>query len=98
VADISLQRNHNFGVDTGKEKLSRLVNKFQQSNPSMIDRIDWNADKTGADAEGKHFKAQFTLTAAQVKVEIELKGFAAKMAKGIVQSKLEKTVGEEFPV
>ncbi|MBI5610501.1 MAG: polyhydroxyalkanoic acid system family protein [Deltaproteobacteria bacterium] len=97
MADISLQRNHSFGIDSGKEKLARLVSKFQQSNPSLIDRIDWNADKTAAEAEGKHFKAQFALTTAQVKVDIDLKGFAAKMAKGMVQTKLEKTVGEEFP-
>lgn len=98
MADITLNRSHNFGIDVGKDKLGRLVEKFKTSNPGQIDKIDWNADKTGANAEGKFFRGQFAVTASGLSVELELKGFAAKMAKGMVQQRLEKTVGEEFPV
>lgn len=97
MADISLKRSHSFGLDTGKQKLQKLVAKFQASRPEMIDKIEWNPGQTGASATGKMFAAQFQVTDAGLSVDVELKGFVAKMAKGVVQAQLEKTVAEEFP-
>jgi putative polyhydroxyalkanoate system protein len=97
MADISLSRTHSFDSETGKAKLEKLVGKFQTAYGSMIERIDWNADRSGATAEGKMFSGNFGLVGNALKVELELKGFAAKMAKGMIQQKLEKAVAEEFP-
>jgi hypothetical protein len=97
MADISLKRTHPFGIDTGKQKLLKLVTKFQASRPEMIDKIEWNPAQTGATASGKMFTAQFQVTDNGLSVDVELKGFVAKMAKGVVQGQLEKTVAEEFP-
>lgn len=97
MADISLKRSHSFGLDTGKQKLLKLVTKFQASRPEMIDTINWNANQTGATATGKMFSAEFQVSDNALSVDVELKGFVAKMAKGVVQGQLEKTVAEEFP-
>ncbi len=97
MADISLKRKHSFDAPTAQAKLKLLVDKFQASYGSQIEVIDWNAEKTGARAEGKMFKGQFSLAGDVLVVDIDLKGFAAKMAKGMVESRLQKTVGEEFP-
>lgn len=97
MADISMNRRHQFDLETSKQKLQKLIGKFQASRPGMIDKIEWNADQTGATASGKFFSADFAVNASSVTVELELKGFAAKMAKGMVQQQLDKTVAEEFP-
>lgn len=97
MADISLNRTHNFPIDAGSAKLQKLVEKFKGDYGAMIETVNWNADKTQATAEGKMFSAKFGVTASNVNAEIDLKGFAAKMAKGMVQGKLEKAIAEEFP-
>jgi len=97
MADIVLKRSHTFPVDIAKAKLAKLVDSFRTKNPSMVDAVHWTADGTGATATGKMFECQFKVTDADLSVEVELKGFAAKLAKGMAQSRIEKTVGEEFP-
>ena len=97
MADCNLTRKHTFATDEATTKLHTLVGKFQQSYGNMIETVTWADDKRSATAEGKMFTAQFGVTDTEIKAEIELKGFAAKMAKGMIQQKLEKSVSEEFP-
>jgi hypothetical protein len=97
MADCNLTRTHAFPSDVATTKLHSLVGKFQESYGNMIDTVTWTEDKRSATAEGKMFTAEFGVTDTQIKAEIELKGFAAKMAKGMIQQKLEKSVSEEFP-
>ena len=97
MADISLQRKHAYGVDEARTRVEKLVNKFKANMPSMIEYVNWAPDGCSAEAGGKMFKGQFRVTADTVSVDLELIGFLAKMAKGKVQEKLEKQLGEDFP-
>ncbi len=97
MADCNLTRSHSFPSELATTKLHTLVGKFQESYGNMIETVTWADDKRSATAEGKMFTAQFGVTDSEIKAEIELKGFAAKMAKGMIQQKLEKSVSEEFP-
>ena len=97
MADCNLNRAHSFPSDVATTKLHTLVGKFQESYGNMIETVEWAADKRSATAKGKMFTAQFGVTDAAINAEIELNGFAAKMAKGMIQQKLDKTVSDEFP-
>ena len=97
MADCQLTRTHSFPTDLATTKLHTLVGKFQESYGNMIETVTWADDKRSATAEGKMFTAQFGVTDTALNAEIELKGFAATMAKGMIQQKLDKTVTEEFP-
>lgn len=97
MADISLQRKHNYGVDEARARVEKLVNKFKTSMPSMIEYVNWAPDGLSAEAGGKMFKGKFAVTADAVSVDLDLIGFIAKMAKPKVQEKLEKQLGEDFP-
>ncbi len=98
MADISLSRNHAYTIDDARARLERLLTNFQASKPDLIQKIEWAADRNSAEAGGKFFKGQFRLAGNTVTVDLELIGFAAKMAKGMVKERLEKALGEEFPV
>ena len=97
MADCNLTRSHSFPSDVATAKLHTLVGKFQESYGNMIESVTWADDKRSATAEGKMFTAQFGVTDSAIIAEIELKGFSAKMAKGMIQQKLDKTVSDEFP-
>ena len=97
MADISISRNHSLNVADAGAKLATLVDKFKGEYGSMIESVNWNDDKTSAVAEGKMFAATFGVTATTVNCDIELKGFAAKIVKGMIQGKVEKAVADGFP-
>jgi putative polyhydroxyalkanoate system protein len=97
MADISLHRTHSYGIDDARTKLEKLLTKFQASKPDMIEKITWSGDKNSAEAGGKYFKGQFKLSGSSLDVDLDLIGFAAKMAKGMVKDRLEKSINEEFP-
>lgn len=95
MADISLSRNHPFGLDGAKSKLETLLNGFKERKPDLVSDVSWSGNT--ATASGKMFKAAFSVTEANVGVEIELIGFAAKMAKGMVREQISKQLDREFP-
>ena len=97
MADCNLHRNHSFPIDVAATKLNTLVGKFQEAYGNMIETVTWTDDKLSAVAKGKMFTANFGVSATSIDCEIELNGFAAKMAKGMIQGKLDKSVAEEFP-
>ncbi|MSP90716.1 MAG: hypothetical protein EXR79_02740 [Myxococcales bacterium] len=97
MADIALTRSHAYPVEDARARLERLLVRFQAAKPDLIERIDWAADRNSAQAGGRYFKGQFRVTETAVSVELDLIGFAAKMAKGMVRARLEKTISEEFP-
>lgn len=97
MADISLSRNHAYSIDDARARLERLLVNFQASKPDLIQKVEWAADRNSAEAGGKFFKGQFRLSDSSLAVDLELIGFAAKMAKGMVKERLEKAIGEEFP-
>ncbi len=97
MADIVLNRTHNFPIDLAKTKLAKLVESFDRNNPGFVSNVVWEADGTAAAATGKMFESKFKVTDNLLTVEVELKGLAAKLAKGMATGRLEKTVSEEFP-
>ncbi len=97
MADIVLNRSHSFPLDVAKSKMTKMVESFKSKNPGFVDDVAWGADGCSASATGKMFDSRFKVTETTFGVEVDLKGFAAKMAKGMAQGRLEKTVNEEFP-
>jgi putative polyhydroxyalkanoate system protein len=95
MADISLSRDHTFGLDGAKEKLETLLAGFKERKPDLVSDVAWNGNT--ATASGKFFKGAFTVTDTNVNVDVELIGFAAKMAKGMVRDQLTKQLDREFP-
>ena len=95
MADISLSRNHPFGLDDAKSKLTTLLNGFKERKPDLVTDVTWNGNV--ATDSGKMFKAAFSVSDKDVSVEIDLTGFAAKMAKGMVRDQISKQLDREFP-
>lgn len=95
MADISLSRNHAFGLDGAKGKLETLLAGFKERKPDLVSDVSWNGNV--ATASGKMFKAAFSVSESDVGVEIDLIGFAAKMAKGMVRDQISKQLDREFP-
>lgn len=95
MADISLSRNHSFGLDDAKAKLETLLAGFKERKPDLVQDVSWAGNT--ATASGKFFKGAFTVTDSNVSVDVDLIGFAAKMAKGMVKEQLTKQLDREFP-
>ncbi|MEY3013176.1 MAG: putative polyhydroxyalkanoic acid system protein gran rgn [Pseudomonadota bacterium] len=95
MADISFSRNHSFGLDGAKSKLESLLAAFKERKPDLVSDVSWSGNT--ATASGKFFKGAFTVTEDNVNVDVDLIGFAAKMAKGMVREQLGKQLDREFP-
>lgn len=95
MSDISLSRKHPFGLDDAKSKLTTLLDGFRTRKPDLVSDVQWAGNT--ATASGKMFKAAFSVTDSEVNVEIDLIGFAAKMAKGMVREQISKQLDREFP-
>jgi hypothetical protein len=68
--------------------LETLLNGFRERKPDLVTDVAWSGDT--AVASGKYFKGSFTVTDANVDVEVTLIGFAAKMVKGMVREQISK--------
>lgn len=88
MADISLHRDHTYGLDDARQRLETLLNGFRERKPDLVKDVAWSGDT--AVASGKYFKGSFTVTATDVNVTVDLLGFAAKMAKGMVREQISK--------
>ncbi len=88
MADISIHRTHNYDLDDARSRLETLLNGFRERKPELVQDVAWAGDT--ATASGKHFKGSFTVTASDVNVTVDLKGFAAKMIKGVVKDQISK--------
>ncbi|MFZ4577453.1 MAG: polyhydroxyalkanoic acid system family protein [Myxococcota bacterium] len=96
MADITLHRTHAYGAADARARLERMLKDFQAAKPDYVQQVTWAGN--GATASGKYFKGQFTVTETAVDAEIELIGFAAKLARGIVRERLEQALATDFPV
>ena len=97
MADIDIHRAHNLSETDARERLEKLVTGFQEKRPDLVKEVKWAADKKSATASGKLFEGSFAVSANDVKASIELKGFAAKMAKGMVTQMIAKMLDRHFP-
>ncbi|MCO4763238.1 MAG: polyhydroxyalkanoic acid system family protein [Myxococcales bacterium] len=95
MADISMSRNHSYGLDDATARLKTMLDGFQQKKPDLVKDLSWSGNT--ATASGKFFKGTFSVTDTQVKVDLSLIGFAAKMAKGMVRDQITKQLDREFP-
>ena len=95
MADISIRRNHSFDQAEALEKLKTLMNEFQSKKPDLVKSLEWNGNT--ATASGKYFSGTFAVEASEVAVDLDLKGFAAKMAKGMVKDQIGKALDKNFP-
>ena len=88
MADIEITRTHDYGLDDAKVRLEKLLGDYMEHKPDMVNSVSWQ-DLT-ATATGRFFKGRFTVSESDVQVELELIGFAAKMAKGMVREQMGK--------
>lgn len=95
MADIEITRRHSYGKDDALAKLQALMTAFQSRSPDLVKTLDWKGDV--AAAAGKYFAGTFTANESDVSVQLDLKGFAAKMAKSMVKTQIEKALDTEFP-
>ncbi len=95
MADISLRRNHSYGLEDAKSKLVTLLDGFKERKPDLVKDLSWSGNT--ATAGGKFFKGTFTVSESDVAVDLNLIGFAAKMAKGMVREQITKQLDREFP-
>ena len=86
MADIEIKRTHDYGLDDAKVRLEKLLNDYMKHKPDMVDSVSWQ--ELTANVTGRFFKGRFTVSGGDVHVELELIGFAAKMAKGMVREQM----------
>lgn len=95
MADIEFRRKHAFGQEAALSKLQSMMNDFQARKPDLVKTLDWSGNT--ANASGKYFKGTFTVDENELAVELNLIGFAAKMAKRMVKDQIGKALDGEFP-
>jgi len=95
MADISMSRNHSFGQEAATTMVKTMLEGFQQRKPDLVKDLSWSGST--ATAAGKFFKGTFTVTETHVNVDLNLIGFAAKMAKGMVRDQISKQLDRDFP-
>ena len=95
MADISLSTNHGMTLEEAKEKAQSIASDVKNQFPSLIDKIDWNADKTHADLKGKGFSGEFNVDDTKVGIDIKL-GMLAKPFKSKVEEKIRAQMTKYF--
>ena len=95
MADISIAHKHGLTLDEAKTKTESIVDDVLADFPSLIDKINWNGDKTRADLKGKGFSGLFAVTDEAMKIDIDLK-FFAKPFKSKVEEKIQNRIEKYF--
>ena len=89
MADISKKHVHGLTLEEAKAKTEQIVADVKSEFPSLVDAIEWNADKTRAKVKGKAFDQ------SAVSIDINLK-FLAKPFKGKVEEKIDSRLTRYF--
>jgi hypothetical protein len=97
MADIRVVRSHPYTLDDAKQRLHRLIEKFSQEKARLVSEHTWSADGATCNAGGKYFKGVFAVDERELRVEIDLVGFAARMAKPMVVRQVEEAIASDFP-
>lgn len=95
MSDITVRRSHGMELEEAKQKVEQIVGDVQDEFSSLVDKIDWNDDKTRAKVKGKGFTGQFAVTDSDVEIDIDLKLFARPF-KGKVQTRIQSRMDEYF--
>lgn len=95
MADISKKHMHGLSLDEAKAKTEQIVADVKSEFPSLVDSIDWNADKTRAKVKGKAFEGDFGVDQSAVSIDINLK-MLAKPFKGKIEEKIESRIARYF--
>ncbi len=95
MADIEFRRKHGLDEAEALSKLKSMMDDFQARKPDLVKTLQWSGNV--ATASGKYFKGTFSADGNHVVVQLNLIGFAAKMAKGMVRDQIDKLLTREFP-
>jgi putative polyhydroxyalkanoate system protein len=96
MSDISLSHAHGLSLEDAKAKTDQIVEHVRGQFPSLINSIDWNADKTVADLKGKGFTGTFRVDATNVSINIAL-GMLTRPFKGKVEEQIKGQISKFFP-
>lgn len=95
MADISVHRSHNLGLEEAQGKIDQIVADIREDFGNLVSSIKWNNEKTVAQVMGKGFTGEFRVSESEVGVDVKLKIFARPL-KGKVQSKIEERMNKYF--
>jgi putative polyhydroxyalkanoate system protein len=95
MSTISREVSHTLGLAASKEKVGQIVADIQSSNPSLISKIDWNADKTKANIKGTGFEGVFEATETKMTINIKL-GLLARAFQGKIEGKVDEKIKQYF--
>ncbi len=87
MAKIAINRTHSKDVAEVMDAVRSMLNQFQTDNPGLVKSIDWNGDGSSAVANGKGFKARFSVTDTSIDVNVDLSLLASAL-KGRIESSL----------
>lgn len=96
MAAIHLVKEHSLGLEEGKARAHKLLDKFSEKLSHLIAESGWNAAGTEGFAKGKMFDAKFSVKEASVAVDIELKGLMANALKGQVEGQMKTSIDKMF--
>ena len=96
MADIEFSRKYKQDLEQAKKDVRTLVEGTKKRHPSLIKKIEWEADGMSATASGTGFSAKFKLDDKRVTVAVKL-SFFAKPFKGKVRDLMSKDIEQCFP-
>jgi hypothetical protein len=95
-ANVHVVRKHSLPLDEAISRGKALLDKFKEKMSGFITDVQWTPDGTKGTASGKMFSAVFTISPADITVDVELKGLGASLLKGQVQSQIEQSLEKRF--
>ncbi|MBM4354729.1 MAG: hypothetical protein FJ109_13235 [Deltaproteobacteria bacterium] len=95
-ANIRVVKKHNLPLEEAISRGKALLDKFKEKMSGFISDVQWTPDGTRGTASGKVFSAVFSITPADITVDVELKGLGASLLKGQVQSQIEASLEKRF--
>ena len=92
---LTRNRSHSLPLEEAKGRIDKLVGDLQESYPALIEKIDWNADRTKATVKGKMFTGDFKIDANVLDIKLNL-SFLAKPFMGRIEQKIDTRLDELF--
>ncbi len=93
MADISIRRSHNLGLEQVKTITQKVITSVQSEFPSLVSDIQWNSTQTEAKVKGKGFTGVFSFDATQVSINVDL-SMLVRPFKGKVEEKINGRLDE----
>ena len=78
-----------------KKTVGLIVEDVRESYPMLVDRIDWNSERTLAKLKGKMFKGEFIVDDTKVEIHISI-SMLAKPFMGNVTKRIDSKIEQYF--